>query len=155
MIAPVAWMLDTSVVSEMMRPYPEPRVAWFLDAIAHEGIGISTVTIWEILSGIGRLTTGQRREELAMRFQNILDDVFEYHVIDWTASDALECAVIMEIKRRMGESLDHRLPEGMLAGAARSRNLTIVTGNEKGFRNTGVKVINPWTAAAPGIALRA
>ncbi len=154
-MAPVAWVLDTGVVSEMMRPYPEPRVAWFLDAIAHEGIGISTVTIWEILSGIGRLTTGQRREELAMRFQNILDDVFEYHVIDWAASDALECAVIMEIKRRMGESLDHRLPDGMLAGAARSRNLTIVTGNEKGFRNTGVKVVNPWTAAAPGIALRA
>ena len=155
MIAPVAWILDTSVVSEMMRPYPEPRVAWFLDAIAHEGIGISTTTIWEILNGIGRLTTEQRREELAMRFRNILEDVFEDRVIAWTASDALECAVIMVIKRRMGESLDHRLPDGMLAGAASSRNLTIVTDNEKEFRNTGVKAINPWTAAAPGIVLRA
>ena len=154
-MAPVAWILDTSVVSEMMRPYPEPRVAWFLDAIAHEGIGISTVTIWEILSGICRLTAAQRREELAMRFRNMLEDVFEDRVIDWTASDALECAVIMIIRRRMGESLDHRLPDGMLAGAASSRNLTIVTGNEKEFRNTGVKAINPWTAAAPGIALRA
>ena len=154
-MAPVAWILDTNVVSEMMRPYPEPRVAWFLDAIAHEGIGISTITIREILNGIGRLTTEQRREELAMRFRNILEDVFEDRVLDWTASDALECAVIMIIKRRMGESLDHRLPDGMLAGAASSRNLTIVTDNEKEFRNTGVKAINPWTAAAPGIALRA
>ena len=154
-MAPVAWILDTNVVSEMMRPYPEPRVAWFLDAIAHEGIGISTITIWEILNGIGRLTTEQRREELAMRFRNILEDVFEDRVLDWTASDALECAVIMIIKRRMGESLDHRLPDSMLAGAASSRNLTIVTDNEKEFRNTGVKAINPWTAAAPGIALRA
>lgn len=155
MTAPVAWILDTSVVSEMMRPHPEPRVACFLDAIAHEGIGIAAVTVWEILSGIGRLTTAQRREELAARFQHILDDVFEDRVIDWNASDALECAVIMVIKRRMGESLDHRLPEGMLAGAASSRNLTIVTANEKEFRNTGVKAINPWTAAPPGIALRA
>lgn len=155
MMAPVAWILDTSVVSEMMRPYPEPRVAFFLDAIAHEGIGISTITTWEILNRIGRLKTGQRREELATRFRNILDDVFEDRVLDWTASDALECAVIMEIKRRMGESLDHRLPDGMLAGTASSRNLTIVTGNAKEFRNTGVKAINPWTAAAPGIALRA
>lgn len=154
-MAPVAWILDTSVVSEMMRPYPEPRVAWFLDAIAHEGIGISTITIWEILNRIGQLKTGQRREELATRFQNILDDIFEDRTLDWTASDALECAVIMEIKRRMGESLDHRLPDGMLAGTASSRNLTIVTGNEKEFRNTGVRAINPWTAAAPGIALRA
>ena len=154
-MAPVAWILDTNVVSEMMRPHPEPRVAWFLDAIAHEGIGISTVTIWEILNGIGRLTTEQRREELAMRFRSILEDVFEDRVLDWTASDALECAVILIIKRRIGESLDHRLPDGMLAGAASSRNLTIVTGNEKEFRNTGVKAINPWTTAAPGIALRA
>lgn len=154
-MAPVAWILDTSVVSEMMRPYPEPRVAFFLDAIAHEGIGIATVTIWEILNRIGRLKTGQRREELATRFRNILEDVFEDRVLDWTASDALECAVIMEIKRRMGESLDHRLPDGMLAGMASNRNLTIVTGNEKSFRNTGVKAIDPWTAAAPGIALRA
>ena len=154
-MAPVAWILDTSVVSEMMRPYPEPRVAFFLDAIAHEGIGISTITSWEILNRIGRLKTGQRREELATRFRNILEDVFEDRVLDWTAADALECAVIMEIKRRMGESLDHRLPDGMLAGTASSRNLTIVTGNEQEFRNTGVKAINPWTAAAPAIALRA
>ena len=139
----------------MMRPYPEPRVAWFLDAIAIEGIGIATITVWEILNGIGRLNPGRRREEMATRFQNLLDDIFEDRVLDWTASDALECAVIMEIKRRMGESLDHRQPDGMLAGTASSRNLTIVTGNDKAFRNTGVKAINPWTAAAPAIALRA
>ncbi len=155
MTAPVAWLLDTSVVSEMMRPYPEPRVAWFLDAIAIEGIGIATITVWEILNGIAGLSLEQRREELATRFQNILDDIFEDRVLDWTASDALECAVIMKIKRRMGESLDHRLPDGMLAGTASSRNLTIVTGNEKAFRNTGVKAINPWASAAPAIALRA
>ena len=155
MTAPVAWILDTNVVSEMMRPYPEPRVAYFLDAIAVEGIGIATITIWEILNGIGRLHPGRRREALATRFQGILDDVFEDRVIDWTASDALACAVVMEIKRRLGESLDHHLPVSMLAGTARSRKLTVVTRNEKGFRNTGVKAINPWTDAAPGIALRA
>lgn len=155
MIVPVAWILDTSVVSEMMRPYPEPRVAFFLDAIAAEGIGIAPITIWEVLNGIAGLNPGRRREELATRFRKFVDDAFEDRVLDWTASDALECAAIMEIKRRLGESLDHRLPDGMLAGTASSRNLTIVTANETAFRNTGVKAINPWTAAAPGIALRA
>lgn len=154
-MAPVAWILDTNVVAEMMRPCPEPAVAWFLDAIAIEGIGIATITVWEILNAIGRLNPGWRREESATRFQNVLDDVFEDRVLDWTASDALACAVVMEVKRRLGESLDRHLLDGMLAGAARSRNLTIVTRNEKAFRNTGVKAINPWTAAAPGIARRA
>ncbi len=155
MTAPAAWILDASVVSEMMRPYPEPRVAYFLDAIAIEGISISTITIWEILNGIGRLNPGRRREALAARFQNILDDVFEDRVLDWTASDALACAAIMEVKRRLGEPLDHHLPDCMLAGAASSRQLTIVTGSEERFRNTGVKAINPWTAASPAIPLRA
>ena len=152
MIAAVAWLVDTNVVSEMMRPDPEPRVADFLDSIEVEGIGIAAITIWEILNGIGRLSPGRRRDELATRFHNILDDVFEDRILDWTASDALACADIMEEKRRLGESLDHHLPDGMLAGAARSRSLTIVTRNEKEFRNTGVEAINPWTYAAPGFA---
>ena len=155
MTAPAAWLLDASVVSEMMRPYPEPRVAYFLDAIASGGISIATVTVWEILNGIGRLNPGRRREALAARFQNILDDVFEDRVLDWTAADALACAAIMEVKRRLGEPLDRHLPDCMLAGTASSRQLTIVTGSEKRFRNTGVKAINPWTSAAPAMALRA
>ena len=47
MTAPLAWLLDTNVVSEMMRPPPEPRVAAFLDSVAGEGLGLSTLTIYE------------------------------------------------------------------------------------------------------------
>ena len=51
MTAPLAWLIDTNVVSEMMRPRPEPRVAAFLDSIAGEGLGLSSITVWEILDG--------------------------------------------------------------------------------------------------------
>ena len=152
MIAPIVWLLDTNVASEMIRPIPEPRVADFLDSIAVEGIGIAVISIWEILNGIGQLNPGRRREELTTRFHDILDDVFEDRVLEWSAFDALACAEIMEEKRRLGEPLDRHLPDGMLAGTARSRNLTVVTRNEREFRNTGVEVINPWTAEARGNA---
>ena len=69
MNASVAWLLDTNVVSEMMRPRPEPRVARFLDSVAEEGIGLSAITVWEILNGIGLLDPGQRRDNLAERVQ--------------------------------------------------------------------------------------
>ena len=59
MNAPVAYLLDTNIVSEMMRPNPEPRVETFLDMIAGEGIGLASITVWEILDGIGRLDPGQ------------------------------------------------------------------------------------------------
>ena len=147
MTSPVAWLLDTNVLSEMMRPNPEPRVAGFLDRIAGEGIGLAAITVWEILNGIGHLDPGQRREDLAERFQGILDDFFEDRILDWTAADARACARIMEEKRRRGEPLDSHLPDAMLAGTAISNGLAIVTRNEREFRNTGAEVVNPWAEA--------
>ena len=146
MTAPVAWLLDTNVVSEMMRPEPAPQVAEFLDAVAVEGIGLSSVTVWEILNGIGRLDHGRRRSDITERFQGMLDDVFEDRVLGWTAADAQVCADIMETKRRRGEPLDSHLPDAMIAGTAVRHRLTIVTRNEREFRNTGADAVNPWIA---------
>ena len=52
---PAAYLLDTNVVSEMMRPEPDQRVANALQLVARAGIGIASVTVWEILNGIGRI----------------------------------------------------------------------------------------------------
>ena len=71
MTAPLSWLIDTNVVSEMMRPRPEPRVADFLDSIADEGLGLASITAWEVLDGIGRLDPGRRRRDLADRFQDL------------------------------------------------------------------------------------
>ncbi len=147
MTAPIGWLLDTNVVSEMMRPEPATRVVAFLDRIAGEGVGLSSITVWEILNGVGRLDAGRRRNEIFNRFQGLLDEVFEGRVLDWTMEDAQACASIMEEKRRRGESLDDHLPDAFLAATAVSRGLSLVTRNAGQFRNAGVKVVNPWTSA--------
>jgi predicted nucleic acid-binding protein len=144
-MARTAWLLDANVVSEMMRPVPEPKVARFLDGIAAEGIGLSAVAVWEVLNGIGRLDPGRRREDLAERFRGIVDDLFEERVLDWTVADAGACALILEKKRRRGEPLDDHLPDAMIAGTAVCRGLGVVTRNEREFRNTGAETVNPWT----------
>ena len=140
----MSYLLDTNVVSEMMRPHPEPRVARFLDSVAHDALHIGTITVWEILNGIGRLDPRSRREDLARRFRDLLTVVFQGRVLDWSLADAQACARIMEDKRRLGEPLDSHVPDAMLAGTAASRGLAIVTRNTRDFRNTGVAVINPW-----------
>lgn len=145
MIVPVFWLLDTNVVSEMMRSEPEQRVAEFLDAIPSESFGLSSVTVWEILNGIGRLDRGQRRDDIAKRFQELLDNVFEQRVLQWSIADASICARIMETKRQRGEPLDSHLPDAMIAATAVCHGLTIVTRNEREFRNTGANTVNPWT----------
>jgi len=142
---PIAWLLDTNIVSEMMRPHPEPRVSEFLDSIAAEGMGLSPITVWEILDGIGRLDSGKRRESLAARFQNVLDECFDQRILSWTHDDARACARIMEEKRRRGEPLDDHVADAFLVAAAATRGLSIVTRNTREFRNTGVEVVDPWS----------
>ena len=78
MNAPVAWLLDTNVVSEMTPPEAgAARREVSLDSVAEEGIGLAAITVWEILNGIGQLNPGQRRNTLAERVQFLLDDLFE------------------------------------------------------------------------------
>ncbi len=147
MTAPLAWLIDTNVVSEMMRPRPEPRVATYLDSIAEEGLGLASITVWEVLDGIGRLDPGRRRRGLADRFQDLLDELFEDRIVEWTLADARTCARIMEDKRRRGEPLDDHVPDALLAAAAATRGLAVVTRNTGEFRNTGVETVDPWAEA--------
>ena len=65
-------------------------------------------------------------------------------MFDWTLADAQVCADIMEAKRRTGEPLDDHLPDAMIAATAVSRRLTVLTRNEREFRNTGASWVNPW-----------
>ena len=147
MTAQLAWLIDTNVVSETMRPRPEPRVATFLDSIEREGIGLASVTVWEILDGIGRLSAGRRREKLITQLHDLLDELFEDRIVDWSLADARACARIMEAKRRRGEPLDDHVPDAFLAAAAASCGLAVVTRNVGEFRNTGVTNVDPWTAS--------
>ena len=108
------------------------------------GIGLASITVWEILDGIGRLAPGRRRDSLADRFRDLLDELFEDRILDWSLADAEACARIMEEKRRHDESLDDHVPDAFLAAAAASRGLAIVTRNTGEFRNTGVEIVDPW-----------
>ena len=140
----VAYLLDTNVVSEMMRPEPDWRVASAIEVAALDGIGMASMTVWEILNGIGRLDHG-RRDDLRARFESLLDEAFDGRVLDWTLADAQACAGLMEAKRRLGEPLDDHLPDAMIAATAVTRALTVLTRNEQEYQNTGAAWVNPWT----------
>ncbi|MYD76494.1 MAG: type II toxin-antitoxin system VapC family toxin [Gammaproteobacteria bacterium] len=141
--APLAWLIDTNVISEMMRPRPDPRGAAFLDSIADEGIGLASISVWEALDGISRLEPGRQRFGLADRFQGLVDELFEDRIIKWPLADAKACVQAMEVKHRHGESLDDHIPGAFLAASAVTRGLAIVTRNTSEFRNIGVETVDP------------
>ena len=145
---PVTRLLDTNVVSEMMRPDPDPHVAGFLAATPADENALSAITVWEVENGIRQMDPGRRREDRTRRFHDLLDELREDRVFPWTDEDARVCADIMEIKRRRGESLDDHLPDAMIASIALRRGLAVITRNTAEFRNIGVEVIDPWLAEA-------
>ena len=142
----VAYLLDTNVLSEMMRASPNASVAGFLDDTRAEGHGISAATVWEIDYGIRRLDDGKRRRDLKRMFDGVLADLFEDRVFAWNGTDAALCAEIMEERRRAGRALDDHFPDAIIASTARARDLTLVTRNVSDFKDTGLKLIDPWTA---------
>ena len=106
--------------------------------------GLASITVWENLDRMSRLDAGRRRDELAARFQDLVDDLFEERIPDWTRGHAWTCARIMEQKRSRGEPLDDHLPDALLAAVAAHSGLAVVTRNSSHFRNTGVAVADPW-----------
>ena len=140
-------LLDTNIVSEMMKQAPDPAVSGFLDReLRHEVLGLAVITVFEILNGIARLPAGQRRDTIAAGFGGVLTHLFDNRIVAWDEAAARASAAIMEKRRRMGEPLDDHFQDTMLAGTAYHRNLKIVTRNDREFRNTGVTVLNPWQA---------
>ena len=134
-------LIDANVISEMMRPHPEPRVAAFLDKIADQGIGLASITVWEILNGIGLLDAGRRLTPSPSGFRTCSTTSSRRGYSIDLRRRLEECARIMEAKRRRGEALEDHLPDAFLAATATRRSLTIVTRNTGEFRNTGVEVV--------------
>lgn len=142
----LVYLLDTNVLSEMMRSTPSAQVANFLDRTRNEGHGISAVTVWEIEYGIRRLDNGKRRRDLKRMFDGVLADLFEDRIFSWEDQDAALCAEIMAKRRRAGRALDDHFPDAIIASTAHARNLVLVTRNISEFEDTGLKLIDPWIA---------
>ncbi len=143
----LVYLLDTNVVSELMRPEPSPAVLAWIDGAGVESLALSAVSRWEIRYGLALLPEGKRRADLVLRFDGLVADLFGGGIYDFTSAAAERCASIMARKRAMGESLDGHLPDAMIAGIAAQAGLTVATRNGAEFRNCGIPLVDPWASA--------
>ncbi len=70
----MVYLLDTNVISELMRPEPSPAVLAWIDGAGVEGLALSAVSRWEIRYGLALLPEGKRRDDLALRFDGLVAD---------------------------------------------------------------------------------
>ena len=136
-------VLDTNVLSEALRPAPEPSVLDWLANQPRASLFITTVTQAEILYGIRLLADGERRRGLWEAAKKIFDADFADQVLSFDSEAADMYAEIAASRRTMGKPISQF--DTMIVAMARSRGASLATRDAKDFEDCGVDVINPWT----------
>jgi predicted nucleic acid-binding protein len=135
-------LLDTNVISEMMRPAPDQRVIHWLNEAEAGRLHLSTVSIAEILFGLDLLPAGRRRQGLEERFEAFLDQAFAHRLLSFDEAAARHYGPLMGGRRRAGRTM--AAPDGQIAAIARSRAMALATRNRGDFESCGLSLINPW-----------
>jgi hypothetical protein len=136
-------VLDTNVVSEAMRAEPNPAVRAWLDEQAAETLYLSSVTLAELLFGIGVLAAGRRKDALAQTLDGLLG-LFEDRVLSFDTDAARHYAELAVMARAAGKGFP--TPDGYIAAIATARGFTVATRDVAPFQAAGLNVINPWEA---------
>jgi toxin FitB len=133
-------ILDTNVLSALMRTRPDAEVAAWLDRQPAQSVWITAITEAQI--GIALLSPGRRRQEIASAFAKVLRENLEGRVLDFDQASAERAAVLAAERQRTGRPVDFR--DTQIAGIALARHGTLATRNTRHFEDLSVPVINPW-----------
>jgi predicted nucleic acid-binding protein len=136
-------VLDTNVVSEAMKAAPNPAVLAWLDEQAAETLYLSSVTLAELLFGIGVLPAGRRKEALTQMLDGLLA-LFEDRVLAFDTNAARHYADLAVTARAAGKGFP--TPDGYIAAIAKARGFTVATRDVAPFKAASLNVINPWEA---------
>lgn len=135
-------IVDTNIISELMRPMPSVAVATWLDGQDTQSLYLTSITLAELRYGIGMLPEGQRKQRLATQFEAYIDRGFEGRVLDFTAAAAGYYAQIMVHRKNSGRPMS--MADGQIAAIAREHHFAIATRNEKDFELCELELINPF-----------
>ena len=133
------FLLDTNVISELVKPAPDQNVIDFLSTI--ESAWLSIISLHELTYGLKLLPEGNRRSELTEKLQQLL---FEYSelVIPIDKPEA-EFAALFRVQAKHQGRIIH-LADSLIAGTAKAHNLTVATRNVDDFLGIDIDIINPW-----------
>ncbi len=137
-------LLDTCVISALMRPQVNrPVVAW-LDRQSSISIWTTAITVLEIRFGLLTIPDGRRRAKFELAFAGLLAQDLEGRVAAFDLAAAEAAAALAAERRHSGRPIDVR--DTQIAGIALARRATIATRNVKHFGDLSIPIVDPWTA---------
>ncbi|NLF98460.1 MAG: type II toxin-antitoxin system VapC family toxin [Candidatus Riflebacteria bacterium] len=136
-------LLDTNIISELMRSAPEPRVVSWLDAYDELDVWVSSITVAEIFLGIALLPAGKRRSSLVEVSDQMFLRDFHDRCLPFDQSAAMKYAAIVAERKRKGRPIS--VEDAQIAAIAIVGGLTLATRNTKDFADIeGLQTMNPW-----------
>lgn len=137
------YLLDTNVLSELMRPAAAQEVLrWFGGAVTSQ-LHTSAINQAEILAGIGALPAGRRRDALVLAAQEIFEDEFAGRRLAFGSTAAEQFALVTATRKRSGRPIDP--VDAQISAIALAARLGLVTRNTRDFESIeGLEVVNPW-----------
>jgi predicted nucleic acid-binding protein len=135
-------ILDTNVVSELMRAAPEPRVLHWLGSQVAEDLHVTAVTMAEILYGIDLITGSRRRDVVRAGAEKMFGEVFSDRILNFEDRAARVFSQIASSRRRQGKPMSEF--DAQIAAITRVHAATLATRNPYVFEGCGVRLVNPW-----------
>lgn len=138
----MSFLLDTNVVSEWVKPQPNPQVVAWLQDVDEDRVFLSVASLAEIRRGIELMSPGKRRDRLDSWLTRDLPARFEGRVLDINGRIAEAWGTIMARGRKAG--LNVSVLDACFAATAEIHRLTLVTRNVQDFLKLGITLLNPW-----------
>jgi len=136
------FLLDTNIISELLKPNPNPLVIRWINRYEQVDLFISVLTLGEIRKGIDKLVYSKRKLNLAIWFENDVLRKFESNILNIDLAISLRWGYIKAVNEMNGIKLP--VIDSLIACTAIEHNLILATRNTKDFFNTGCNLFNPW-----------
>ena len=136
------FVLDTNIISEVMRPQPDQKVVDWLNQQNSVTLFVSSISIAEINYGLYILPQGNRKRLLQTRFNQFIDKAFRYRILDFDEQAANIYGEVMGEGKLKGHPMS--VPDGQIAAIALLNKFAVASRNVKDFKYCGVEIINPF-----------
>ena len=139
------FVLDSNVLSEVMREHPEPAVLHWMDRQPAAELFTAATCEAEIRFGIAALPAGQRSEDLRRAADRVFRGFLRGRILPFDSVAAQRFAVLAADRRRAGHRMS--ISDAQIAAVATCHGATLATRDTRDFRECGIRVINPWDTA--------
>jgi hypothetical protein len=135
-------VLDTNVISELVRPQPDRRVLGWLDRYPRVEVYLTAITAAELRYGVARLADGRRKSELAERVRRLTKEHFARRVLPFDDEAASHYARLVASREAQGRPIG--LADAQIAAICLCHGAALATRNTKDFVHIDVGIVNPW-----------